>query len=287
MTTYFLSYARADDKSALRFADDLLAAGVSVWVDQYDIRPSQHWDRAIEAAIRACDGLIVILSPASVASPNVADEVSVAINDGKAVIPIMIAPCVLPLRMTRMHFIDATRDYETALRRTLAALEDTAQPASRTEGGQAADLPSELSAEALALAQRRLTGFIGPIARVLVLQAARGAASEADLYTGLAASLPTQAERESFLGWLKEPDARRSPSPPRAQPAGDARLDISGETLALVTAALTLHIGPIAPRLVQRERAQAASHKALCEQLAAHIPSPIDRAAFLKAVGAG
>ena len=49
MKTYFLSYARADERTALRFADDLIAGGVSVWVDQYDIRPSQHWGRAVAA----------------------------------------------------------------------------------------------------------------------------------------------------------------------------------------------------------------------------------------------
>src|SRR5437764_7071487 len=65
MTTYFLSYARLDERVALRVADALIAAGVSVWVDQYDIRPSQHWDRAVETAVRGCEGMVVILSPRS------------------------------------------------------------------------------------------------------------------------------------------------------------------------------------------------------------------------------
>ena len=122
MKTYFLSYARTDAKVALQFADDLIAAGVSVWVDQYDIRPSQHWDQAVETAVRSCEGLVVILSPRSAASPNVADEVSVAINAGKDVIPILIEACTPPLRMTRMQFIDATSDRAGALRRCLAAI---------------------------------------------------------------------------------------------------------------------------------------------------------------------
>src|SRR5215469_6304069 len=122
MKTYFLSYARADEAIALKFADDLIAAGVQVWVDQYDIRPSQHWDRAVEAAVRSCEGMTVVLSPRSAASAAVADEVSVAIDMKKELIPILIEPCVLPLRMTRMHFIDAARDYDSALRRCLAAI---------------------------------------------------------------------------------------------------------------------------------------------------------------------
>ncbi len=108
MTTYFLSYARADQEVALRFARDLISVGFSVWVDQFDIRPSQHWDRAVETAVRSCDAMIVILSPASAASPNVADEVTVAIDGGKRLIPILVQACALPLRMSRRQCIDAT-----------------------------------------------------------------------------------------------------------------------------------------------------------------------------------
>ena len=75
---YFLSYSRSDERFALRFAKDLRSRGVAMWVDQLDIRPSEHWDRAIEKAVRDCRGLVVIVSPRSVASDNVADEISYA-----------------------------------------------------------------------------------------------------------------------------------------------------------------------------------------------------------------
>src|SRR4051794_20869920 len=110
--TYFLSYSRNDQEFALRLAADLRAQGIQLWVDQLDIRPSEHWDRAIERAVSSCRGLIVILSPRSVASDNVADEISYAIGAGKPVMPIMIEWCDLPLRITRMHVIDATGPYD-------------------------------------------------------------------------------------------------------------------------------------------------------------------------------
>src|SRR5580692_7218545 len=158
MTTYFLSYARADGPAATRFADDLIARGVKVWVDQYDIRPSEHWDRAVEAAVRGCDGVIVVLSPRSVASPNVADEVSVALDAGKRVIPILIETCTPPLRMTRMQFIDAREDYDAALRRCADAI---------AEGGVVAEAPAaapprpKLPPQILAEAELRLTMHLG------------------------------------------------------------------------------------------------------------------------------
>src|SRR6478672_736975 len=113
--SYFLSYSRDDESIAMRFAHDLRERGIAMWVDQLDIRPSERWDRAIERAVRDCRGLVVILSPRSVASDNVADEISFAIDHGKSVLPVMIERCALPLRITRMQVIDATGDYDRAL----------------------------------------------------------------------------------------------------------------------------------------------------------------------------
>jgi hypothetical protein len=181
----------------------LIGAGVSVWVDQYDIRPSEHWDRAIEAAVRACHGMIVILSPRSVASPNVADEVSVAIDDNKSVIPVMVETCVLPLRMTRMHYIDATRDYPGALQRCLWTIKGRPHAGPVAEAGPApapaaAPAPS-LPPEALAEVERRLVPYMGPITPHLVREAAARASSLAALHEELARRIPAEKDRAAFL----------------------------------------------------------------------------------------
>ena len=276
MTTYFLSYARADSDAALRFADDLIAAGVSVWVDQYDIRPSQHWDRAVETAVRGCQGLIVILSPNSAASPNVADEVAVAIGEEKDIIPILIEKCTLPLRMTRMQFIDATRDYQNALSKCLAAIK-----AHNGDAGDADASPgSRMGPEILAEAERRLTGVVGPIAGVLVRQAGGRATSQAQLYELLAGSIAEGAERDSFLGWISEPVVPRQVVTPRGAPPA-----IDPDEADAIARALTPFLGPIAAQLVRREAAASGSRQDLCRRLAERIPGAKDQAAFLKVVG--
>jgi hypothetical protein len=285
MTTYFLSYARADAAIALKFANDLIAASVQVWVDQYDIRPSQHWDRAVEVAVRSCEGMIVILSPRSAASPNVADEVSVAIDMKKELIPILIEPCVLPLRMTRMQFIDAAQDYEGALRRCLATIKGG-------QGRAAGDDPRQpagaLPAEVLADAERRLTGYLGPIAKVLVRKAGAKATSEAELYAELGEHLSAEPERRSFLGWIGEPRAQSQVVTPRAAPqeATPPGVAFTPAMLAAITQALTRQLGPIAAQLVARETAHAASQAELCQRLSERIPAEPDRLAFLKETGA-
>jgi hypothetical protein len=279
VTTYFLSYARLDQAIALRLADDLIAAGVSVWVDQYDIQPSQPWDRTVENAVRTCRGFIAVLSPAAVASPNVADEVSVAIDDGKAIIPVLVERCTLPLRMTRMQYIDATIDYDAALRRCLAAIR-----------GERVDLPplrepaSLLAPDVLAEVERRLTGFIGPIAAHLVRQAARGAQTREGLCATLATSLKDPAERKAFLAGVTSPSAPgQFAGAPLQEPESQPGLSLDDTTLASLSQALTRHLGPIAPRLIRREAVQAATYHDLCQRLADRIPDRKDRAAFLKA----
>lgn len=77
--TAFFSYSRQDSEFALRLADDLRSAGAGVWLDQRDISPGVRWDSAVEAALKSCPRLLVILSPSSVNSTNVLDEVSFAL----------------------------------------------------------------------------------------------------------------------------------------------------------------------------------------------------------------
>ena len=164
--TCFLSYSRADEEFAVRLANDLQALGVAMWVDRFNIRPSEHWDRAIERAIRACQKMVVILSPRSVASENVADEISLAIDARKPVIPLMIEHCDLPLRLTRRHLIDATVGYDAALRQCFAEIDCS-------EASSANAVPAEISIAirdpgVIATAKHELTQIIGPIAEILV-----------------------------------------------------------------------------------------------------------------------
>ena len=212
---YFLSYSRADEDFALRLADDLIAAGVSVWVDQYDIRASQHWDSEIEAAVRRCGGMLVILSPRSVQSANVADEVACALEAGKCVIPFLIEKCTMPLRMTRLQLIDATTDYDRALRKCLdeiARASCTWQPAPRAETPYSAPDPvppaattavaagMTLSSDESARLCEELARFLGPIAPHVIRQEAISAPSIGQLRARLAQLIPTEAERKQFLG---------------------------------------------------------------------------------------
>jgi hypothetical protein len=272
--SYFLSYSRSDERFALRLAKDLRARGVQMWVDQLDIRPSEHWDRAIERAVAACSGLVVILSPRSVASDNVADEISFAIDNGKSVLPVMIEKCSLPLRITRMHVVDATSNYDRAVKQCLAEL--TRDRSETPDDRLHAPSTGIADPEILADARRQLTPFLGPIAAKVVAEAASRVSTPADLYRLVAERIEDQRDRDRFLA--------RAPASP--EPSGRGRAapatDISGKDLDALVGALTRYLGPIAPIAAKRESRNCSSLADLRERLAALIPTERDRSAFLQ-----
>src|ERR1051325_2431660 len=118
----FFSYARNDAAAVLRIAADLKTAGARIWVDQLDIRPGRKWDLEVERALNACTEVIVVLSPGAVDSSNVMDEVAYALDEGKAVIPVIVRDCHIPFRLRRLQYVDLRSDYEAGLRSLLSTL---------------------------------------------------------------------------------------------------------------------------------------------------------------------
>ena len=129
----FLSYAREDAEFVLRLAKDLRAGGAGVWVDQLDIAPGQRWDRAVEDALAKCLQLVVILSPAAVESTNVMDEVSLALEDGKTVVPVLHRQCKIPFRLRRLQYVDLSLDYKAGHDRLLETLGARLRPLGTTD----------------------------------------------------------------------------------------------------------------------------------------------------------
>src|SRR5215813_14105107 len=107
----FFSYSRQDSDFALRLANDLRASGAAVWLDQLDIGPGQWWDRAVQDALENCPCLLVILSPSSVDSNNVLDEVNYARVEQKILIPVLYRDCKIPFWLRRVQYIDFREAY--------------------------------------------------------------------------------------------------------------------------------------------------------------------------------
>ncbi|MEW5960465.1 MAG: TIR domain-containing protein [Chloroflexota bacterium] len=122
MALVFVSYSHQDKDFVLRLVKDLRQRGVDVWFDQ-DIIPGEiPWDDQVQAALKLCTQFLIVLSPSSTASKIVKDELAFALNKGKPVVPLLHKECVsddIPLRITRLQYIDFTADYELALAKLL------------------------------------------------------------------------------------------------------------------------------------------------------------------------
>jgi uncharacterized protein (DUF2252 family) len=118
----FVSYSRDDSEFAIKLADDLKAGGANVWIDQRDIRPGERWVRAVQDALTNSPSLLVILSPSSVTSTNVDDEVSFAIEEHKTVIPVFWKDCKVPFQLRPFQYVDFRTDYDRGLKVLLKAL---------------------------------------------------------------------------------------------------------------------------------------------------------------------
>jgi len=253
MSRYFLSYARGDAQFALRMADDLRAAGIDLWVDERDILPSQRWDRAVEAALRDCMAVVILLSPRSVASENVLDEVAFAMDHAKDVIPVLIEACDVPMRMNRLQRVDFTGDYQAALERCRSVL-------GQGQGKRTLD------PDVLRRAAEQLAVYLGPLAGKLVEVDAMQASDAASLYRLLATHIIEPAKRRAFL--QNAPGARL---PTFDQPLLDA-----------VTLEVTRVLGPISPHLVRQASREAADSAELYQRLAGHVADVKQRQQLLE-----
>src|SRR5512146_836813 len=110
MSQIFISYSRADRD----FVDDLIRQveeqGFDVWVDREDIGGGKDWRAAISQAISECRFFLLVLSRSSVDSRKVTQELSLADEHGRKIIPIRFQRCEIPhqmsLQLATLQWID-------------------------------------------------------------------------------------------------------------------------------------------------------------------------------------
>ncbi|WP_395728596.1 toll/interleukin-1 receptor domain-containing protein [Nakamurella sp.] len=106
----FVSYSRDDKPAADRISALLAEIDHQPWADRH-LSGGQLWWDVIIRAIQESDVMIVILSPASLASQACRFERDYANRLGKSILPIMIAPIsvsALPADLSMVQLVDAT-----------------------------------------------------------------------------------------------------------------------------------------------------------------------------------
>ena len=115
----FLSHNLADKEFTRRLARDLSAFGVEVWLDEDEIRIGESLVQEIGEGIDEADYVVVVLSPDSVVSRWVKEELDIAMNqqiaDGKLkVLPLLYRQCELPRFLVGKLYADFTSEEKYA-----------------------------------------------------------------------------------------------------------------------------------------------------------------------------
>lgn len=110
----FISYPTLNRVVADAVCGRMEAAGICCWMAPRDVTHGNAWDQAVADAVTAAKLLVVIFSAAANASPNVIDEVAMALDNGSTVIPFRIEGVqpigALRLRLGRVQWLDAVTE---------------------------------------------------------------------------------------------------------------------------------------------------------------------------------
>jgi hypothetical protein len=208
MPKIFISYTHVmpDQELALQLRDALEKNGLDVFLDT-KIGIGQNWAEQIDTELRKATHFVVLLSAASIESDMVRREIAIAHRLRRAK-----QLSILPVRLN----LPGELPYD------LAAYLDLIQYTSWRDGQRfdtvcstiinGIGLPSPLNGsvtkpvevkrfakEELEAVTARLARHLGPMARLIVNDAAKTAGSWDDLCSRLADELPNAEERRAFL----------------------------------------------------------------------------------------
>lgn len=119
----FVSYAHPDEAFVLRLVNRLIKEGIDVWLDRYRIEPGRSWARQIGEALDRSTVMLLVFSPAALASENVDDEWNYFLDQRKPVVCALHQPCKLPYRLAKRQYVDFhATDFAHAAARLAATL---------------------------------------------------------------------------------------------------------------------------------------------------------------------
>ncbi|RYD61351.1 MAG: toll/interleukin-1 receptor domain-containing protein, partial [Verrucomicrobiaceae bacterium] len=129
MPSVFLSHSSRDKAFARKLAERLVAAGVTVWLDEAELNVGDSLLDRISSAIETTDFVAAVISHTSVQSTWVQTELQMAMTRELAdrrvrVLPILIEPCELPMYLRDKLYADFSLpdDFDAPFARLLRAL---------------------------------------------------------------------------------------------------------------------------------------------------------------------
>lgn len=124
MSKVFISYSRLDRDFAEKIYADLVKNNIEVWMD-VNIEAGSLWDDSIASEITQCEFFILIVSDSSISSDNVHDEITLARDECKIILPLIKEKCDIPYRLRRFNYVDFSNNYASGLSSLIHRLSNT------------------------------------------------------------------------------------------------------------------------------------------------------------------
>lgn len=116
----FISYSSRDNEFVDCLVSDLIFANIPVWIDKWEIKVGDSIISKINEGIKDSDYLAIILSPNSVSSSWVQQELNPALmkeleSRSVVVLPLLYQDCEIPLIIKDKKYADFRQDYQKGL----------------------------------------------------------------------------------------------------------------------------------------------------------------------------
>jgi hypothetical protein len=227
----FICYSSKDETIACEIVEFLEAEGLKCWISSRDVPPGQNYQETIVGALETARGIVFLFSKFSGTSGEIKKELSLAGSFKLSVFTLRLSAITpsgaLRYELATRQWIDIFPDRKQALRKLVETIRkvvvETDESGGTGENSMKAIPPRDKTsvlaeppqakrhargalAPMVALSSRDfeairalLAHHLGPIAKVLVENAAAEACTLDDLCDRLAAHLSTPSARAAFL----------------------------------------------------------------------------------------
>lgn len=131
-TSCFISHpwAKGYHDFAVRLAGALRTQGFRIWIDEEQMLPGDEIRVRIQNGVRhESDIFLFILTPEAIASQMCINELKIASESGKPVVPIMRESCILPTELGELLYADFSNStfFDAAVDRLVKGIEKQAR----------------------------------------------------------------------------------------------------------------------------------------------------------------
>lgn len=122
----FVSYSHFDAELAERVVHELEGSGIKCWIAPRDVEGGKEYDVAVEEALQAVATVAFLCSENSLKSKYCKNEIRIAFDQSKRIIPIMVdTPALLPgwsLYLGSSQWIDVSNFIDTSVENVVSAV---------------------------------------------------------------------------------------------------------------------------------------------------------------------